>query len=60
MYDLEYLYAAVRRGLVVERIDVTTRAEVRPTRINVLRCIVFDPIDILRLKAAGVLGRYDA
>jgi dolichyl-phosphate beta-glucosyltransferase len=59
MYDLEYLYAATVRHLPVQRVDVTTRDEVRPTRINVWRCVFFDPLDIVRLKVAGILGRYD-
>lgn len=60
MYDLEYLYAATCRRMPIEKIDVTTRPESRPTRINVWRCVFFDPVDIVRVKVAGLLGRYDA
>jgi glycosyltransferase involved in cell wall biosynthesis len=58
MYDLEYLYAATLRNLDVRRIDVAINAESRPSRINVWRCILYDPMDIVRFKVAGSLGRY--
>jgi glycosyltransferase involved in cell wall biosynthesis len=58
MYDLEYLYAATRAGLKIERLPVETRPEVRPSRINLVACLVRDPRDILRVKARGLLGRY--
>jgi dolichyl-phosphate beta-glucosyltransferase len=58
MYDLEYLYAATLRGLNVQRVPVTSSPQVRPSRIHVLRCVLFDPIDIVRLKVSGLLGRY--
>jgi dolichyl-phosphate beta-glucosyltransferase len=58
MVDLEYLYAATLRGLRVERVRVTSSPELRASRIRVLRCVVFDPIDIARLKVSGLLGHY--
>jgi dolichyl-phosphate beta-glucosyltransferase len=58
MYDLEYLYAATVRGLHVECIDVSVNPESRPSRINVWRCIFFDPLEIARFRVAGALGRY--
>ncbi|MGO9837846.1 MAG: glycosyltransferase [Polyangiaceae bacterium] len=58
MYDLEYLYAATRRGLDVQRVPVASSAEVRPSRINVWRCLLLDPYDILRFKISGLFGRY--
>ncbi len=58
MFDLEYLYAAAKGHLRVERVHVTSSEEVRPSRIRLWRCAFFDPLDILRLKWAGVLGRY--
>jgi hypothetical protein len=58
MYDLEYLYAAMDQKRRVERVPVSLRGEVRPSRINVLRCVLFDPIDIVRFKVAGARGRY--
>jgi hypothetical protein len=58
MYDLEYLYIATLRGLRVERVAVESCPEVRPSRVNVWRCLMFDPLDVLRLKLMGILGRY--
>jgi glycosyltransferase involved in cell wall biosynthesis len=58
MYDLEYLYAATLRRLSVRRVAVTSSEEVRPSRINVWRCLVIDPLDIVRLKVWGMIGHY--
>jgi glycosyltransferase involved in cell wall biosynthesis len=58
MYDLEYLYAATLRGLNVQRVPVKSTPQVRPSRIRVLRCVVLDPIDIVRLKVSGLRGHY--
>lgn len=59
MYDIEYLYQAVRRGLRIESIHIEPMAEVRASRINVLRCLVTDPRDLLRVKFRGLVGRYE-
>jgi dolichyl-phosphate beta-glucosyltransferase len=58
MYDLEYLYVAVQRGLRVEQVSVKLRGEVRPSRINLLRCILMDPGQIGYFKLRGMLGYY--
>jgi dolichyl-phosphate beta-glucosyltransferase len=58
MYDLEYLYAALRKGLRVAKITVVPTPGRRQSRINVWKCLRQDPIDLLRIKAHGVLGRY--
>ena len=58
MYDLEYLYAATQRKLRIEAVAVEQNPEVRPTRINLLSCLVFDPLDIVRFKVSGAFGRY--
>jgi dolichyl-phosphate beta-glucosyltransferase len=58
MYDLEYLYAATLRGLSVQAVPVEHSPELRPSRINLLACLVYDPIDIVRFKVSGTLGRY--
>jgi glycosyltransferase involved in cell wall biosynthesis len=58
MYDLEYLYAATQRRLRIEAVSVAQNPEVRPTRINLLSCLVFDPLDIVRFKVSGAFGRY--
>jgi len=58
MYDLEYLYVALRRGLRVAKITVAPTPGRRQSRINVWKCLRQDPVDLLRIKAHGVLGRY--
>jgi glycosyltransferase involved in cell wall biosynthesis len=58
MYDIEYLYQAVRRGLRIETIHIEPMEEIRASRINVLRCLVTDPIALLRIRLRGLLGRY--
>jgi glycosyltransferase involved in cell wall biosynthesis len=58
MYDLEYLYVALRRGLRVAKITVVPTPGRRQSRINVWKCLRQDPDDLLRIKAHGVLGRY--
>jgi len=58
MYDLEYLYVALRRGRRVAKITVVPTPGRRESRINVWKCLRQDPVDLLRIKAHGVLGRY--
>jgi dolichyl-phosphate beta-glucosyltransferase len=58
MYDLEYLYVALRRGKRVEKIRVEPTPERRESRINVWKCLRQDPVDLLRIKVHGLLGRY--
>jgi glycosyltransferase involved in cell wall biosynthesis len=58
MYDIEYLYQAVQRGLRIESILIEPMEEIRASRINILRCLVIDPRDLLRVKLRGLLGRY--
>jgi glycosyltransferase involved in cell wall biosynthesis len=58
MYDLEYLYAAGVCGLAVQTVAVERCPEIRPSRINLLSCVLLDPIDIVHFKVRGVLGHY--
>lgn len=58
MYDIEYLYQAVLRRLRIDQVPIDPMPEVRTSRINVLRCLMKDPIDLLRVKARGLLGGY--
>ena len=58
MYDLEYLYVALRKGRRVAKVTVEPMPERRASRINVWKCLRQDPVDVLRIKAHGVLGRY--
>jgi dolichyl-phosphate beta-glucosyltransferase len=58
MYDIEYLYIAVQRGMRIAQVPITPMRELRPSRLRVLRCLVTDPIDLLRVKWNGIRGRY--
>jgi hypothetical protein len=58
MYDIEYLYIAVKNGMRIAQVAVTPMRELRPSRLRVLRCLVTDPIDLVRLKWNGMRGRY--
>ena len=58
MYDIEYLYIAVKNGMRIAQVPVPPMPEVRSSRIRVLRCLVTDPRALLRVKWNGVRGRY--
>jgi glycosyltransferase involved in cell wall biosynthesis len=58
MVDIEYLYAAGHARARFARAAVTSVPETRATKINVKRAIVRDPIDLIRIKWAGIRGRY--
>jgi hypothetical protein len=60
MYDIEYLYAATKRGLTVAKVRVVPNEERRASKINVLKCLRTDPVALARVKTKGVLGGYDA
>jgi len=59
MYDVEYLYAATRRGAAIARVPVVPNAEWRPSKIRVFRATLTDPVDLVRVKLRGLGGRYD-
>jgi len=58
MYDIEYLYIAVKRGMRIAQVPITPMRELRPSRLRVLRCLVTDPVDLLRVKWNGLRGLY--
>jgi len=58
MYDIEYLYIAVKNGMRIAQVPVPPMPEVRSSRIRVLRCLVTDPLALLRVKWNGVRGQY--
>jgi len=58
MYDLEYLYVALRKGRRVAKVAVEPMPERRESHIDVWKCLRQDPVDLLRIKAHGLLGRY--
>ncbi|HEX3772564.1 MAG TPA: glycosyltransferase [Polyangiaceae bacterium] len=58
MYDLEYLYVARRRGKRIAKVEVVPSPERRESRIDVWKCLRQDPLDVVRFKVHGALGRY--
>jgi dolichyl-phosphate beta-glucosyltransferase len=58
MYDLEYLYVARRKGRRVAKVVVEPMPERRESHIDMWKCLRQDPVDLLRIKAHGLLGRY--
>ncbi|HEX2120035.1 MAG TPA: glycosyltransferase [Thermoanaerobaculia bacterium] len=58
MYDIEYLYIATKNGLSIAQVPVAPMRELRPSRLRVWRCLVTDPVDLLRVKWNGLRGRY--
>ena len=58
MYDIEYLYIAVKNGMRIAQVPVPAMPEVRASRIRVLRCLVTDPLALMRVKWNGLRGRY--
>jgi glycosyltransferase involved in cell wall biosynthesis len=58
MYDIEYLYAAVRNGLRVAQVAVGPVAEERPSRVRVMDCLRRDPPALLLVKWRGITGKY--
>jgi dolichyl-phosphate beta-glucosyltransferase len=58
MYDIEYLYAAVRNGMRIAQVAVGSVAEERPSRISLLDCLRRDPPALLKVKWRGLTGKY--
>ena len=58
MYDIEFLYVAVRNGLRIAQIAVGRVLEERPSRIRVLDCLRRDPPALLMVKWRGLTGKY--
>jgi glycosyltransferase involved in cell wall biosynthesis len=58
MFDLEYLYAAVKRGAKIVTVPVEPNPETRESRVNLWSCIRRDPIDVVRIKMRGLTGGY--
>jgi glycosyltransferase involved in cell wall biosynthesis len=50
MYDLEYLFEARRRRARIVTVRIDPNRETRPSRIDVLRCLRQDPIDVVRIR----------
>jgi dolichyl-phosphate beta-glucosyltransferase len=58
MYDLEYLYVALKRGARIETVTIRANAERGESRINVWKCLRRDPVDVARVKLYGIFGHY--
>ncbi len=58
MFDIEYLYVAIVNGRKIVRVPVKPHVETRPSKIRVWRCMYKDPVDLLRVKARGIVGGY--
>jgi glycosyltransferase involved in cell wall biosynthesis len=58
MVDVEYLYMAMLRAAPIEAVPVAETVDRPDTRINLLRCVVVDPVDLLRIKTRAALGGY--
>lgn len=58
MFNVEHLYIARKQNLKVKRVIIEPNDEVRSTRINIGRSIVIDPLDLIRIKINGVMGKY--
>ena len=58
MYTLEHLYIARKNGMRIARVHVYPQNEIRKSKIKVLSCMLKDPVDIVRIKVNGLLGRY--
>jgi dolichyl-phosphate beta-glucosyltransferase len=58
MYDIEYLYAAVKNRMRIAQVPVGLVREVRPSRIRLLRCLRTDPAALIATKWRGMRGHY--
>jgi len=58
MYDIEYLYAAVRNRMRIEKVRVGVVHEQRPSRLLVLKCMRTDPLALIGIKWRGLRGWY--
>lgn len=60
LFDVEYLYIALRRGMRVSQVPIEQWPESRPSHLNLPRFLRSAPFDLLRVKWNGFLGRYSA
>jgi dolichyl-phosphate beta-glucosyltransferase len=58
MYDIEYLYMAVRARLRIAQVPVGVLRESRPSKLRIWRCLWQDPVALLRVKLRGMTGVY--
>jgi dolichyl-phosphate beta-glucosyltransferase len=60
MYDIEYLYMAKLEGRHVAKVNVVPNEETRESKIRVLKSLLLDPLDLVRVKLHGMSGKYRA
>ena len=58
MYDIEYLYMALQDHMTIAQVPLGHLPETRPSRINVLKCLMTDPPALLGVKFRGLAGVY--
>jgi glycosyltransferase involved in cell wall biosynthesis len=58
MFDIEYLYIAVKNRLKIAKRNVDVLPENRKSTIRVLLCLWNDPVSLLKVKLLGILGHY--
>lgn len=58
LFDVEYLYIAVCNKMRIAQIPLEMWPESRPSHLNLLRFLRTGPLDLLRVKANGLRGRY--
>ena len=58
MYDIEYLYAAVKNRMRIAQVPVGMVREVRPSRIRLLHCLRTDPAALAGIKWRGLRVHY--
>lgn len=58
MVDIEYLYIAMKNRLRIAQVPVAPMRELRPSRLRILRCLVTDPVALMRVKWNGLRGSY--
>lgn len=57
MFDVEILYLANKYGYKIKELPITWRDN-HSSRINVMKCIFFDPIDLIKIKINNLRGLY--
>lgn len=60
LFDVEYLYIALRRGMRIAQVPIEQWPESRPSHLNLPRFLRKAPFDLLRMKLNGWRGRYSA
>lgn len=57
MFDVEVIHIALKNHFRIKEVPVVWRHKAGST-INLLKCILFDPIDLIKIRLNSLLGRY--